>query len=77
MAIREYSEATQQYVDEETARIINARYEKVAELLSRNQALLRQIADKLLEVEVIERSQFESLARGPSGEVAAAPIRSS
>ncbi len=77
MAIREYSEATQQYVDEETARIINARYEKVAELLSRNEGLLHQVADKLLEVEVIERSQFESMARGPSGAVASQPTSSS
>ncbi len=69
---REYSEATQQYVDEETARIINRRYQKVAELLSRNEGLLQEIATRLLEVEVLERSQFEGMVRAAANGPAAA-----
>ncbi len=61
MMLREYSEATQQYVDEESARIINVRYEKVTELLRGREALLREIAEKLLEVEVLEKTQFKAM----------------
>jgi len=61
MTMREYSEATQQYVDEESAKIINARYERVIDLLGKNEGLLHEIAEKLLEVEVLERKQFEAM----------------
>jgi cell division protease FtsH len=61
MTVREYSEATQQYVDEESAKIINGRYEKVLELLRSNQGLLHEIAEKLLEAEVLEKKQFEAM----------------
>ncbi|MGO8692622.1 MAG: ATP-dependent zinc metalloprotease FtsH [Rectinemataceae bacterium] len=61
MMLREYSEATQQYVDEESARIINLRYDKVAELLRSREGLIREIAEKLLEVEVLDRVQFEAI----------------
>jgi cell division protease FtsH len=64
MTLREYSEATQQYVDEESARIINGRYQKVLELLRNNEGLLHEIAEKLLEVEVLEKKQFEALIEG-------------
>jgi cell division protease FtsH len=59
MMLREYSEATQQYVDEESARIISGRYEKVAELLGRYESLLHAIAEKLLEVEVLDKAEFK------------------
>ncbi len=61
MMLREYSEATQQYVDEESARIIGGRYEKVAELLGRYESLLHEIAEKLLEVEVLDKAQFKAM----------------
>ncbi len=71
MILREYSEATQQYVDEESARIINGRYDKVAELLRRHEGLLHEIADRLLEVEVLEKTQFEAMIQGFSNGKAA------
>ncbi len=61
MMLREYSEATQQYVDEESAKIINGRYDKVVELLRRHEGLLHAIAEKLLEVEVLEKAQFKAM----------------
>ncbi len=70
VTVREYSEATQQYVDEESARIISERYEKVLALLRSHEDLLKRIAERLLEVEVLEKGQFTSLvdevARGTS-----------
>lgn len=61
ITLREYSEATQQYVDEESARIINGRYDKVAEMLRRHEGLLHEIAEKLLEIEVLEKAQFKAM----------------
>jgi cell division protease FtsH len=64
MMLREYSEATQQYVDEESSKIINLRYGIVAELLKSHEGLIHEIAEKLLEVEVLERTQFETIVEG-------------
>jgi len=59
--LREYSEDTQKYVDEEIARIIAARYDGVVALLSSKRALIDRIANRLLEKEVIEEAEFKSL----------------
>ncbi|MHC1693118.1 MAG: ATP-dependent zinc metalloprotease FtsH [Sphaerochaetaceae bacterium] len=60
---REYSEATQEYIDNETARIVNSRYAVVLAQLEKNQAILDTIAKRLLENEVIEGAEFETLAQ--------------
>lgn len=60
---REYSEAAQEYIDNETARIVNERYEKVLENLRRNRDTLDKIAKVLLEKEVIEGKEFAALAQ--------------
>ena len=58
---REYSEATQQYVDEETARIIAARYAAVLEVVRAGRAALEAVAARLLETEVVEAAEFQEL----------------
>jgi cell division protease FtsH len=58
---REYSEKTQQYIDEETARIIAGRYERVQELLSGKEELLRAVAKRLLEVEMLDSGEFKKI----------------
>ena len=63
---REYSEATQQYIDEETARIIRQRYERVVALLRDQGAALKAIASRLLETEVMESAEFSQLAGTPA-----------
>ena len=60
---KEYSEATQQYVDQETARIMAERYKIVLENLKQHQQTLGQIAQKLLRDEVIEGSDFLHMAK--------------
>ena len=60
---REYSEATQEYIDSETERIISERYSKVLESLRRNREALEMIAKTLLEKEVLEGGEFEALAK--------------
>jgi cell division protease FtsH len=61
--MREYSESTQQYVDEETARIIDERYQRVLALLKENRGSLRRTAEKLLQVEVLDGQEFKKLVR--------------
>ncbi|MEW5814434.1 MAG: ATP-dependent zinc metalloprotease FtsH [Spirochaetota bacterium] len=58
---REYSEATQQYIDEETARIINERFNRVSKLLEDKKNTLQKVAKKLLEVEVLNAEDFKAL----------------
>ncbi len=60
-AMREYSETTQQYIDEESARIIAGRYAGVLKILKEHKGLLRRVAQRLLEVEVLEKSEFEAM----------------
>jgi cell division protease FtsH len=59
---REYSEATQQYIDEEITRIIKVRYEKAVKFLEEHKATVERIALRLLEVETIGEDEFKALA---------------
>jgi cell division protease FtsH len=65
---REYSEATQQYIDEEIAKIVEERYAKVTEILSLHRTLLDTVAAQLLEKETLDEKEFKALL-----ESAAAP----
>jgi cell division protease FtsH len=58
---REYSEATQQYIDEEIAKIVEERYVGVTESLSRHRALLDLVAEQLLEKETLDEKEFKAL----------------
>jgi cell division protease FtsH len=70
--MREYSENTQQYVDEETARIIDERYQRVLSLLKENEESIRRIAEKLLQIEVLDGREFEKLMATPKTPLPAA-----
>ncbi len=61
LSSREYSESTQQYIDEETARILAERYKKVIAFLKKNRTQLDTVTDHLLEHEVLSRSEFIEL----------------
>ena len=60
---REYSEATQEYIDNETERMISERYNAVLENLKKNRSALENIATALLDKEVLEGDEFEALAK--------------
>jgi len=60
---REYSETTQNYIDEETARIIDERYQHVIAMLREHKAQVDAIAHVLLTDEVVDRDEFENLMR--------------
>ncbi len=61
--VREYSESTQQYIDEELARIMEQRFSRVVGLLREKRDVLDYIAARLLEKEVIEQAEFEDIIK--------------
>jgi cell division protease FtsH len=58
---REYSEATQQYIDEEIARIVEQRYSSAKEKLGKSRPLLDKIAGLLLDKETLDEKEFKAL----------------
>jgi cell division protease FtsH len=56
--VREFSEDTQKYIDEEIERIMAERYNHVVSLLSQKKDLLEYIANRLVEVETMESKEF-------------------
>ena len=62
--VREFSEQTQNYVDEEIARIMNERYEYVLKLLGKHKDLIDYIANRLMEVETIDGKEFYEIVNG-------------
>ncbi|MDR2491110.1 MAG: ATP-dependent zinc metalloprotease FtsH [Spirochaetaceae bacterium] len=67
---REFSEATQQYVDEDIARVMARQYEYVSVKLNENKALLTKIAELLLEKETLDEKEFKHLVTEGAGEAA-------
>ncbi len=61
--VREFSEETQNYVDEEIARVMNERYEHVLALLKSKKSLLAYIANRLLEIETMDGKEFYDIIK--------------
>ncbi|AEE15942.1 ATP-dependent zinc metalloprotease FtsH [Treponema brennaborense] len=61
--IREYSESTQQYIDEELARIMAERFEHVTALLKEKRDVMEYIASRLLEKEIIDEAEFTDIIK--------------
>ena len=61
--VREYSESTQQYIDQELARIMEERFTGVVNMLTEKRDVLDYIAERLLEKEVIEQAEFEDIIK--------------
>ena len=62
--VREFSEETQKYIDEEIARIMKERYEYVLSLLSKHKDLLEYIGLRLLEIETMDGKEFYDIVNG-------------
>ncbi|MCQ2589921.1 MAG: ATP-dependent zinc metalloprotease FtsH [Treponema sp.] len=59
--IREFSEETQKYIDEEIARMVNERYKHAVSTLAKHKDLLDVIANRLLEKETIDGKEFAEI----------------
>ncbi len=58
---REYAESTQQYIDEEIARIIDIEYSKARKILQERRDVLDSVSSALLEKETLDEKEFKSL----------------
>jgi cell division protease FtsH len=63
---RNYSEDTAQTIDREVRAIVDHAYARAKDVLQRNKAALEALAQRLLEVETLEREELERIARAPS-----------
>ncbi|MDR2211009.1 MAG: ATP-dependent zinc metalloprotease FtsH [Spirochaetaceae bacterium] len=58
---REYAESTQQYVDEEIARVVETQYVKTKEFLEQYRDTLDRVATALLEKETLDEKEFKAI----------------
>jgi len=58
---REYAESTQQYIDEEVARIIEAEFAKAKKILDDRRNILDNVSGALLEKETLDEKEFKAL----------------
>ncbi|MBQ9239569.1 MAG: ATP-dependent zinc metalloprotease FtsH [Treponema sp.] len=61
--VREYSEDTQKYIDDEIARMMEGRYTYVVKLLTEHRVLLEYIAKRLLEKETMDAKEFNEILK--------------
>ncbi len=58
---KDYSEKTQEKIDEEISRYIKEAYEKANKILKKHEDKLHEVSKVLLEKEVLEREEFEKI----------------
>lgn len=56
-----YSEATAQIIDDEVKELINTAYEKVKSILLEHQEQMNELAELLLEKELVQREDLERI----------------
>lgn len=61
--IREFSEDTQKFVDEEISRMMDERYTHVLGMLSEKKELMEFIANRLLEIETMDGKEFYDIVK--------------
>ena len=61
---RDYSEETARLIDNEIRAIVTHSYEKAKDILQKNMAALHQLANSLLEKEVLDGRQIDSIIKG-------------
>ncbi len=61
--VREFSEDTQKYIDDEIARVMTERYNRAVQILSEHRDLLEYVAKRLLEIETMEGDEFNEIVK--------------
>jgi len=61
---RDYSEDTAHLIDQEIRAIVTQSYERAKDILQRNMATLNQLANALLEKEVLDGHQIDAIMKG-------------
>jgi len=62
---RDYSEAVAEKIDQEVRQLVNAAYERARQILRQYEDKLHAVAQRLLEVETINREEFEAIFPPP------------
>ncbi len=62
---RDYSEAVAEKIDQEVRQLVNAAYERARQILRQYEDKLHAVAQRLLEVETINREEFERIFPPP------------
>ena len=73
---REHSEMMSSLVDKEIKSIIESCYERAKELLTNHRSALQRLAEKLLEVEVVEGDYLDELLQGTIPQATSTPAAS-
>jgi cell division protease FtsH len=61
---RDYSEETARLIDDEIRAIVSESYEKARDIIKKNMATLHQLANTLLEKEVLDGNQIDQIIKG-------------
>ncbi len=61
--VREFSEETQKFIDDEIARIVSERYEYVLKLIKEHKELVDYIAKRLIEIETMDGKEFYEIVK--------------
>ena len=61
--VREFSEETQKYIDNEIARIMDERYAHAVQVLTEHKELLEYVAQRLLEKETMDGKEFADIVK--------------
>ncbi len=68
--VREFSEQTQNFIDEEIARVIDERYKRALKTLKSHKPLLEKISKRLLEVETMDGKEFQEIVEAEESKAA-------
>ncbi len=72
---RDYSEAIAEKIDQEVRELVNNAYKTAKELMSKYRKELDAVAGRLLEVETLNRDEFEAIFPPPNTKKSGTPIR--
>jgi cell division protease FtsH len=71
---RDYSEAIAEQIDQEVRKLVNDAYKRTRQILSTYRDKLEEVAKRLLEVETINREEFEAIFPPPSPKKSGTPV---
>ncbi len=72
---RDYSEAIAEKIDQEVRELVNNAYKTAKELMSKYRKELDAVAGRLLEVETLNRDEFEAIFPPPLSKKSGTPVR--
>ena len=72
---RDYSEAIAEKIDQEVRELVNNAYKTAKELMTKYRKELDAVAGRLLEVETLNRDEFEAIFPPPNTKKSGTPIR--